>query len=205
MFSRAWQHFPRLLGRPSDFGCLAHSCVQFSGEILVGLRAAHARKWREGGGRCLRQRRVSLAIDLIVETPANHGPITQIVSNGPHQFDDAVSEFGNLASGSGEEVVGSFTCFAWKHEQELTAAARTEQDTGQSEFGQKGTRKNFAEQRNPLRTAGEQIFARRTRRLPLGGRGQQELFCPQDFTLQQDLFGHRRSKALRTPNFSTDS
>ena len=89
---------------------------------------------------------------------------------------------------------------AGQHDQELAAAARSKQDSGQAEFGQQGARQHFAEQRKPLRASGEQIFAGGTHRTSFGGAGQEELFRAQDFTLQQDLFGHSNQKSLEKPS-----
>ena len=110
------------------------------------------------------------------------------------------AEFGNLLRGGVEEVLRGLAHFAGQHHQELAAAARTQQDARQAEFRQQGARQDFAKQSDPLRLAGQQIFAGRTRGTSFGGPGQEELFCAQDFALQQDLFGHRTQKSLEKPS-----
>ena len=104
-----------------------------------------------------------------------------------------------------QKALGGFARFARQHHQELAAAARTQQNPRQTEFGQQGARQHLAEQGDPLRLAGQQVFTGGTHRTSFGGTRQKELLCAQNFTLQQDLFGHRTlEKPLRTPHFSTE-
>ena len=110
------------------------------------------------------------------------------------------AEFGDLRAGRREEVFRGLAALARQHHQELAAAARSQQDARQAQLGQQGARQHFAEQSDPLRASGEQIFAGGTHRTSFGGAGQKELFRAQDFTLQQDLFGHRTQKSLEKPS-----
>ena len=88
------------------------------------------------------------------------------------------------------KVSAASRSFARQHEQELAAAARPEQNARQPQFGEQRARQHFAEQGDPLRASGEQIFTGGTHGTSFGGAGQKELFRAQDFALQQDLFGH---------------
>ena len=92
-----------------------------------------------------------------------------------------------------------FAGSAGQHHQELPAAARTQQDARQAQLRQQRPRQHLAQQRDPLRTAGEQVFAGGTHGTSFGGSSQKELFRAQDFALQQDLFGHGVPISLENP------
>ena len=146
----------------------AHLGAEFLGEISVGIGIVAGRRRRAGTPRrrCRRSGRVALALQFLVQALADHGPIAQVVGDAPDQLDDAGAEFGDLARGGGQEVFGGLAGFAGQHQQELAAAARAEQNAGQSQFRQQRARQHFAQQSDPLRTSGQQIFAGGARRRP---------------------------------------
>ena len=140
-----------ILGRPADRRSLAHLGAQFLGEISVGLGAARiAREGLERFGAQFGERGVALALQFLVQALADDGPIAQVVGNRPDQLDEAGTEFGDLARGRGQEVLGGFAGFARQHHQELAAAARTEQNTRQPQLRQQRTGQHFAQQGDPL-------------------------------------------------------
>ena len=192
-----------ILRRPADLRRLPHLGAQFFGEIAVGVGEVRARKGLERG-RVVCERRVPFALQVFVDALADHGPVAQVVRNSPDQADISAAQFGDLALGRYQKRLRGLAHFAGQYHQELASAARAEQDPREPQLGQQGARQHFAQKGNPLRPAGQQIFARRTRGTSFGGSGQEELLRAQDFSLQQDLFGHRTRKALRNPNFSTE-
>ena len=71
----------------------------------------------------------------------------------------SAAELGDLLSGPGREVFRGLPHFAGKDDEELSAAARTEENAGESQLRQQRARQDFAQKSDPLRPTGEQIFA----------------------------------------------
>ena len=117
------------------------------------------------------QRGVALAQQLVVQAFADDGPIAQVVGDAPNESDDAAAKLGNLARRGCQEALGGLAHLAGQHQQELAAAARAKQDARQPQLRQQRPWQYFAEQSNPLRPAGEKIFAGRARGTSFGGTG----------------------------------
>ena len=201
----AGDHLAGILRRPGDLRGLAYLGAEFAGEILVRIAAGLGDKWLERGGAGKPQGGVAFALQFLVQAFANDGPIAEVIGDGPDEFDAIGAEFGNLDGGGVEEGFSGLAHAPGEHDEELAAAAGTKEDARQAEFGQQGAGQHFAQQSNPLRLAGEQVFAGGTHGSSFSGARQKELFRAQDFALQQDLFGHRtQEKPLRTPHFSTE-
>ena len=114
------------------------------------------------------KRRVLPAIEHIVQPPADHRPVAQVVGEGPDQTNAPAAHLAHLAGCRGEEMFSGFARFAWKHNQELAAAARTQENASQTQLRQQRARQRFADKRDPLGAAGQHVFAGRAHRAPPG-------------------------------------
>jgi hypothetical protein len=142
------------------------------------------------------QRGTALAVQLLINSAADDGPIAQIVRDGPDQLDGAGAEAGHIGGGIGKESFRGFAGFAGEDEKKLTAAAGAKEDARQSQLGKERARQHLRQKGDPLRLSGEQVFAGGTHGATFGGYSQKEFLRAQNFPLQQDLFGHR---TLRRP------
>ena len=82
---------------------------------------------------------------------------------GPQEVQSASAETAYIGPGGGEEFVGAGSKLFRKNDEKLFAAARSDQDFGESELGYDGARQHFAhEQAEPLRAAGKIELVSRT-------------------------------------------
>jgi len=125
------------------------------GEVQVGIVARHSDKGLERGGAGLLQRRVRLALQFLVEALANNGPIAQVIGHRPNQFDSAGTEFGDLLRGSREEGFRSLASASRQDHQELTTAARPQEDPLPTPVRPAGRGAGLHKQSDPLRFASE--------------------------------------------------
>ena len=167
------------LGRPSDGGGFANLESQTAGEVSAGigrLRRGVGRESLEAGAG---EGRAAPFLQLFVEALADDAPIAEIFGDAPEELKLAVAEAVDIAGGGGEKILGGGARFVGEDEEELSAAARSEQDARESEFGQQRAREGFAEERDPLRAAGEDVGSVF---VGAGGR-EEELFDSLDFSL----------------------
>ena len=119
------------------------------------------------------------ALQFFGEPLAHHAPVAKILGDAPKQPQAPVAEAVDITGRGLEERLGRSPRLAGQHQQELAAAARSQQNTGQTEVGEQRARQHFAKQGDPLRPAGQHVG-----RIFVGAGGrQQKLLDTQDFAL----------------------
>ena len=76
-----------ILGRPADRRGFPHLGAQFPGEVQVRLGVAGSRRQAECVGAQIGERRIALALQFVVQSPADHRPVAQVVGDGPDELD----------------------------------------------------------------------------------------------------------------------
>jgi hypothetical protein len=114
------------------------------------------------------------------ETLPNIAPVAEVLRNPKYQAHRRTGECGYVCRCAMTELLSLRAQLLREHEEELSSAARSEQDSRQSELGQQRSREHLAQECSPARAPLEVI-----------GGIRQETICSEDPSLQEDLKRHR--------------
>ncbi len=199
MFSVADRNLSRVFRRPSHRSGFAQSSRQFD-EIRVGVTAAcgvaEARRKIEQRQTALIRGSPAPPVHLFLKPPPDVAPIPEILREAPQQLQRASAQSADFRRGRIQKGLRCAARFLGQQQQELSPAARSQQDLRQAELGQQSARQHFAQQADPMRAPQKHLVLLFGSRV-LRRRREQELSRTQEFAFEKYLNRHSKRETIR--------